>query len=163
MKKFVLLVCLFLIPLTLASETQRRFKVLVYVIESKVGDDPNIRNLLETNFKRAFHLLGDVDIVEEEGVVIDKDWHFEFEVCYLEDKFTDGVRTGQLSIADVFYERIPRSYFKADRYLQLLGIPVYPRRLGVASCPRFRIEEYCIKRVNEIDREVLAPIRKLLR
>ena len=158
MKKLVLLVCLFLIPLTLVSETQHRFRVSVYVIEAKDGDDPHIRTFLEKYLKKAFSSLEDVDIVES-----DEAWHFEFEVCYLENNSTDGRKTGDLSIADVFYERIPHSYFKAERYLDLLGSPVYSRRLGVAFCPRHRVEAYCAERVKEIDKEVLTPIRELLR
>ena len=48
------------LPLTLASQTQIRFKVYVGVD----GDDAHINNVLENHLKREFRLLGDVDIVE---------------------------------------------------------------------------------------------------
>ena len=66
MKKFVLLVSLLLIPLTLASETQRRFRIFVHVFEAKQSDlyDTYTRDFLETKLKKEFRSLEDVDIVD---------------------------------------------------------------------------------------------------
>ncbi len=157
-KKFVLFVCLFLMPLTLVSETQHRFRVFLHVFEAEADDDPYIRKILETNLKKELRLLEDVDIVD-----IDEDWHFILDVHCIENKFTSGRKTGQLSIAEGFYERVPRSYFKADRYPHFRQPPVYAHRLGVASCPRDRLEAYCVDIVGAVDKEFLTPIRELLR
>ena len=81
MKKFVLLVCLFLIPLTLVSETQHRFRVVINVFEGKQGDvnDAFVKEFLEVRLKKEFYLLEDVDIVE-----LNDEWHFEFWICYMQ-------------------------------------------------------------------------------
>ena len=158
MKKFVLLVCLFLIPLTLASETQHRFRIHVYVYEEKQGDDPHIRTYLETRLKRAFRLLEDVDIVKA-----DADWHFVFDVCYLQNTFADGRKTGLLSIADGFSEKVPPYYFKTGHSSPYRFPPVYTRHLGVASASRHELNGYCAERVREINKDILTPIRELLR
>ena len=158
MKKFILLVCLFLIPLTLVSETQHRFKIYVHVYKAEADDDPHIRKVLDNTLKRELLSLGDVDIVR-----LDEAWHFILDVHCIEEKFTSGRKTAELSIAEGFYERVPRSYFKPDRYYDLPQPPVYAHRLGVASCPRFRLEAYCIDVVGAIDKEFLTPIRELLR
>ena len=157
MKKFVL-ICLFLMPLTLVSETQHRFRVFVHVFEAEAGDDPHIRKILETNLKRELRLLEDVDIVD-----LDEDWHFILDIHCIENKFASDRKTGQLSIAEGFYERVARSYFKVDRYPHLRQPPVYVHRSGVASCPRDRLEAYCVDVVGAIDKEFLTPIRELLR
>lgn len=111
MQKFFLLVCLFLIPLTLASETQRRFRVFVNVFEGKLGDvqDDFIKEYLEVKLKKEFHLLEDVDIVE-----INDEWHFEFWICYMQNMFRDGRKTGNISIGYGLAERVPIAYFKGD-------------------------------------------------
>ena len=158
MKKLVLLVCLFLMPLTLVSETQHRFKVYVHVFEAEADDDPHVRKNLENNIKRELLSLGDVDIVR-----LDEAWHFILNIHCIEAKFTSGRKTGELSIAEAFYERVPRSYFKADRYFDLPQPPVYAHRLGVAACTRDSLEAYCVEVVEAIDKEFLTPIRELLR
>lgn len=160
MKKVVLLGCLFLIPLTLASETQRRFRIAVHVFEGKDGDkqDIYIKKILQTNFEREFNLLEDVDVVQ-----IHENWHFEFEIICLQNQYTNGLRTGILSIADGFYERVPQTYFKADQYPAMFRVPVFPHHLGVGSSRISQLDQYCIQRVAEIDKEVLTPKRILFK
>ena len=70
------------LPLTLASQTQKRFKVAVYVAQ---GEDAHTTNTLESHLKRALRLLRDVDIVE-----VDKNWQFVLTIQYLECEFMDG-------------------------------------------------------------------------
>ena len=158
MKKFVLLVCLFLMPLTLVSETQHRFRVFVDVRGNGEGDNPHIRNILETRLKKELRLLGDVDIVEW-----DEEWHFILDVFFAQNKFTSGTEMEWISIAEGFYQRVPRSYFRADRYSDLLFPPVYLDGLGVAFYKIDRLEAYCVKLVGHIDKEEFTPIRELLR
>lgn len=59
--KFFVAFLMILLPLTLASEAQHRFKVYV-----KVGDDGHNKhavNTIESHLKRELRLLGDVNIV----------------------------------------------------------------------------------------------------
>lgn len=163
MKKLVLLVCLFLIPLTLVSETQHRFRIAVHVFIGKHGDvhDTYVKDFLETRLKKELHILGDVDVVE-----LAEGWHFALEITYFQHTLTDGRKTGWISIADGFYEGIPHSYFKVDRYHDLRGIPIYLggfSGLGVSLYQRDELNQYCVKRVEAIDKTVLTPIRELLR
>ena len=72
MKKLVLIFCLVMLPLTLASDTQHRFKVYVDV----GGDDQEAVNTIEIHLKRELRLLGDVDIVGK----ADDDWRYIIEV-----------------------------------------------------------------------------------
>ena len=164
MKKFVLLVCLFLMPLTLASETQRRFSVYVYVAEGKHSDfyDTYVKDYLETKLKKELRLLGDVDIVEVDEFGVNRDWHFTLNVCPYQHTFRDGSKTGLLSLANGFYERVPASYFKGNRYPEREHPPVYTHRLGIACYDRDDLDDYCVWLVDEINKEVLAPIRELL-
>ena len=155
MKKLVLLVCLLLIPLTLVSETQRRFRVFVY---ADTGGDADIQKILETHLKRELRVFGDVDIVEVEAGGINGDWHYVLAICYLEQERLDS-----FSLAYAFYERIPRSYFKANRYPERDRPPLYTRQLGVAYSDKARIDACCEWVVGEFEKEVLIPIRALLR
>lgn len=93
------------LPLTLASQTENRFKVAVGVF----GEDTHITNVLESGLKREFRLLGDVDIVEP-----DANWQFILTTQYLECEFMDGRKTGHIALATVFNEKIPDFYFKAN-------------------------------------------------
>ena len=99
MKKFVLLVSLLLIPLTLASETQRRFRIFVHVFEAKQRDlyDTYTRDFLETKLKKEFRSLEDVDIVEVDEYKVSPNWHFTLQVCYLQHTFTDNSDTTKTS------------------------------------------------------------------
>lgn len=151
------LICVMLVvflPLTLASQTQMRFKVYVDVD----GDDAHINNVLESNLKREFRLLGDVDIVES-----DEDRHFICLTRCLTHNFKDGRKTGRVSLASVFYERIPDSYFKTARLADLKSWPVYPDSPSVATYDIDNLDKYCVNEVGSIDKNNLAPIRKLLR
>ncbi|MCG9131508.1 hypothetical protein J5I95_07500 [Candidatus Poribacteria bacterium] len=152
------LICVMLVvflPLTLASQTQKRFKVCVNVY----GDDAQITNTLESNLKREFRLLGDVDIVD-----FDENWHFVYSTSYLEAKFKDGRKRGYVAIASVWYERVPDSYFKVDRLAQLKGQPVYSSRSpGAALYDTDILDKHCVWTVGNVDKVYLTPVRKLLR
>lgn len=165
MKKVVLLTCMFLIPLTLASETQRRFRVFVNVIESKNADvyDTYIKEFLEVRLKKEFYLLQDVDVVDVDQVRFGADWDFVLSICYLQHVFFDGDKTGQISLANDLSERVPRSYFKDNLYPVRDRAPVYATHLGISLYSRESLDEYCIWLVGGIDKEVFTPIRELLR
>ena len=166
MKKFVLLVSLLLIPLTLASETQRRFRIFVHVFEAKQSDlyDTYTRDFLETKLKKELRSLEDVDIVDVDEYKVSPNWHFALQVCYLQNTFTDNSETKrQFAIAFDFSERVPLSYFKGNRYPESNRSPVYTHFLGIDYREINQLDHYCSWVVSEMDKKVLAPRRKLIR
>ena len=165
MKKLVLLVCLFLLPLTLTSETQHRFRVFVHVFESQQSNlyDKYTRDFLETKLKKQLHLLEDVDIVEADEYRVSPNWHFSLQVCYLQNTFIENSKTKrQFAIAFEFSERVPLSYFRGDRYPDSNRTPVYTHFLGIDSRDIEQLDHYCIWVVDEMDKKVLTPRRKLI-
>ena len=158
MNKLVLLVCLFLIPLTLASETQRRFKVYVNVLKAVADDDPHVGETLANHIKRELLSLEDVDLVRA-----DQYWDFMLEIIYLQHKITDGRNTGGLSLTEGYYQRIPHYYFKPDRLRDMTFQPVYVHRLGLALYQRKDLKKYCVEVVDNTNKEFLTPLRELLR
>ena len=116
MKRSFLILSILLMPLTLASETQNRFRICILVD----GEDTHISNVLEIHLKREFRLLGDVDIVE-----LDENWRFILSIKYIEIEFKDRRKTGSVALADVFNQRLPAS-FLVDHYPAALRPPVLP-------------------------------------
>ena len=164
MKKFVLIACLLLIPLTLASETQRRFQIAVAVFKGMHDDvhDAYVKDYLQTRLKKELQGLDAVDIVD-----INERWHFALVTTYFQHTLTEGnQKTGWISIADVFFEQIPPSFFRPEKYPKLRGIPVYLggyTDVGVSLYQREKLNEYCHDRVQAIETQILSPIRHLLR
>ena len=154
MKNSICVVLMVFLPLTLASQTQKRFRVTVFV----TGDDVHTTNVLESHLKRELRILGDVDIVD-----IDENWHFVLAIQYLECDFMDGRKTGHVALASIFLDRIPDFYFKADRLVNLKRQPVYAEFPAVAYYNRNTLDKYCIRTIGSIDKNHLTPIRKLLR
>lgn len=166
MKKFVFLLCLFLIPLTLVSETQHRFRIFVHVFEAKKSDlyDDYTRGFLETKLKKELRLLGDVDIVELAEYTATANWHFTLEVSYLQNTFRDNSgRQRQFAIAFIFSERVPLSYFKGNLYPVNIRLPVYNHFLGIDYRDISELDHYCAWVVSEMDKNFLAPRRKLIK
>ena len=166
MKKFILLVSLLLIPLTLASETQRRFRIFVHVFEAKQSDlyDSYTRDFLETKLKKEFRSLEDVDIVEIDEYKVSPNWHFALQVSYLQNTFTENSETKrQFAIAFDISERVPLSYFKGNRYPESHRSPVYTHFLGIDYRDINQLDHYCSWVVSEMNKNVLAPRRKLIR
>ena len=166
MKKVVLLVCLFFIPLTLVSETQHRFRVFVHVFEAKQADlyDTYTKDYLETKLKKELLLLEDVDIVEFNEYRFSPNWHFSLQVCYLQNTFTDNSDTKRgFAIAFNFSERVPLSYFKGNRYPESNRSPIYTHYLGIDYRDINQLDHYCAWVASEMDKKVLAPRRKLIR
>lgn len=144
---YVLLVVF--LPLTLASDTQHRFKVYVDVD----GDDETITSLLTSHLKRELRALGDVDIVGYDG-----GWIFAFRVFYLEQKTKGGVKTGYLSIAYITETRVSPSFFKDD--ISRLKV-VYPGRLGAATWAKERVQELCISITGDFNDDTLDFVRSI--
>ena len=162
MKKFVLLLCLLLIPLTLASETQRRFRIFVHVFEAKQNDlyGTYTRDFLETKLKKELHLLGDIDIVEKDEYRVSPNWHFSLQVCYLQNTFIDNSKTKrQFAIAFDFSERVPLSYFKGNHYPESNRSPVYTHFLGIDYRDINQLDHFCTWVAGEMDKKVLEPRR----
>lgn len=155
MRNLICVMLVVLLPLTLASQTQKRFKVAVFVAQ---GDDVHITNTLESHLKRELRLLGDVDIVE-----FDEFWHFTLYVNFFEIEFKDGSKTGYVALASVFYQKIPYTYFKVDRLADLLRESVYIQAPNPAYYHRDNLDKYCVGTVGDIDKNHLAPIRRSLR
>lgn len=122
------------------------------------NDDAQITSDLESNLKREFRLLGNVDIVE-----FDEFWHFTLYVNFFEIEFKDGRKTGYVALASVFYQKIPHTYFKVDRLADLLREPVYIQAPNPAYYHRDNLDKYCVGTVGDIDKNHLAPIRRSLR
>ena len=153
MRNLICVVLVVFLPLTLASQTQKRFRVTVFV----TGEDVHTTNILESHLKRELRILGDVDIVD-----IDENWHFVLAIQYLEYDFMDGRKTGYVALAYIFLERISDFYFQADRLVNLKRQPVYAELPGVAYYNRDTLDKYCVGTIGSIDKNHLAPIRKLL-
>ena len=164
MKRFVLITCLLLIPLTLASETQRRFRIAVGVFKGKHDDvhDAYVKDYLQTRLKKELQGLDDVDSVD-----MNESWHFALVISYFQHTLTEGnQKTGWISIADVFFEQIPPSFFGPEQKPKLRGIPVYLggfTDIGVSLYQRDKLNEYCQDRVETSDTQILSNIRPLLR
>jgi hypothetical protein len=100
MKRFFAVFLICLIPLTLASDTQHRFKVCVNV--EAEDDDKMEGQIIGSHLKRELRALGDVDIV-----MADDDWEFRILVKALGHERVDGGKTPHMSIATAFHNRVP--------------------------------------------------------
>ena len=138
MKKLVLIFCLVMLPLTLASDTQHRFKVYVDVS----GDDKQVVNTIESHLKRELRLLGDVDIVGK-----DDDWEYIIGIFVLEIKWKDGTTTGSFAIAIYDAIRLPKYMYKDPKDYESWKaiLNVEP---SVAYYPKERLHEYCINKAG---------------
>ena len=106
MKKLVQLLCLFTLPLTLASDTQHRFKVYVTVS----GDDINATNFIENHLKRELRILGDVDIVG-----VHDNWGYIIDFNVMSIDLTDGRKSGNFAISSYHASRLGEHLFKNSR------------------------------------------------
>lgn len=149
MKKLVLLCCIFLIPLTLASETQHRFKVSVRVD----GGDEQAVNTIESHLKRELRLLGDVDIVRRFD-----DWEHIIEIYVMTIQFKNGTETGHYAISTYTATRVKEDRFKdSDTYK--VYRPTFNGVLGTAHYTRNSLHEFCINLVGDFDKDTLELYR----
>ncbi len=143
MRNLVSVMLIVLLPLTLASDTQHRFKVYVSVD----GDDETTTGLLTSHLKRELRALGDVDIVGWDG-----DWEFRIAAVYHEIKTKGGVKTGNLSIAHTYQARVPKHFLKD--YVHYIKA-VYPGFLGAAHWPKDNLQEWCVYAAGNFNDDTL--------
>ena len=151
MRNLLCLILVVFLPLTLASQTQHRFKV--YVDVSGDGDDEQAVRTVESHLKRELRLLGDVDIVGESD-----DWRFRIDIFMITLNYLDGAKTGYSAIGTHYSIRLhewhymnPTSY-KTIRATQN-GV------LGAAYYDTQNLPKFCINHVNRFDKQRLAPRR----
>lgn len=139
MKNLVCLVFMVLLPLTLASETQHRFKVYVYV----GGKDETTTNLISSYLKRELRTLGNVDVI---GYL--DDWRYRLDVVYVEILTKDGANTGKLAIASMMQKKVEKFYLK-DNFSNIKV--VFPGHLGASYWNRDDLQEWCISEVADFN------------
>ncbi|MCY4570166.1 MAG: hypothetical protein OXD49_17910 [Candidatus Poribacteria bacterium] len=146
-------ICIFLIvclPLTLASETQHRFKVYVSVD----GDNESVTTLLSSHLKRELRALGDVDVVR-----YNDNWEYYINIVYFEIKTVSGAKTGDLAIAQYIARRVPK--FAFTELASRTTIAVYPGTgtLGVSHWKTENLQEWCISTVGRFNDQKLEDAR----
>ena len=152
MKRFLAVFLIFLIPLTLASDTQHRFKVYVDVN----GNDDQAVDTIEAHLKRELRLLGDVDIVDMNG-----DWEFILEIFVMAHERIDGIKSGNYVIGTYNAARLNEHFFKKPTDYVL-----YPTIFGVLGAAYYSTEnlhKFCINYVNSFDKQQLKVPRGTFR
>lgn len=129
------------LPLTLASETQHRFKVYVRVDR----DDRQAVNTIESHLKGELRLLRDVDIVGERD-----NWEYIIENFVLTLEFEDGRKTGYFAIATHYAIRLVER-IKADQGLfqEIIPRTDIPKRTDLGDIPRYDAPENKIQFYGE--------------
>ena len=150
MRNLIYVMLIVLLPITLASQTQHRFKVYVAVD----GDDETTTGLLTSHLKRELRALGDVDIVRYAD-----DWEFVIRVTYLERETKGGVKTGHLSIADTMEVRIPKFNLKDN--VNDVKVVLFPGNLGVAYWNKDNLQAWCISRAGSFNDDYLEVARSI--
>lgn len=149
MRNLISVMLMVLLPLTLASDTQHRFKVYVEVD----GDHKTTTGLLTSHLKRELRALEDVDIVGYAD-----DWEYAIRVSYLEHETKGGVKTGDLSIAYIREIRVPKFNLKDD--INDIKM-VLPGKLGVAHWTKDNLQEWCILKVGHFNDDYLELRRSI--
>lgn len=155
MKKFVTLFCVLMIPLTLTSDTQHRFKVYVQVY----GEDKQAVSTIESHLNRELRLLGDVDVVGE-----DEDWELILDVISMAIKYKDGSETGSFVIGTydaIRFREVDPDYKNPRDFKEL--IPTFAGTVAVAHSTREKLPEFCIQHVNDFDKKYLTLFRNNLK
>ena len=152
MRNLICVVLVVFLPLTLASETQHRFKVHVNV--GGDGDNEQAVNTVESHLKRELRLLGDVDVVGRED-----DWGYIIQVYVLTMKTTDGRLSGGFALGTHEAYRLHESYYKSPEHYKILqatggGI------IGAGYMPRYEdLPMFCINYVSAFDKSKLSLMR----
>ncbi len=149
----IILLAVILIPLTLASDTQRRFKVHVTVQED---DSTDVDERLEAFVKRELRALGDVDIVGKES-----DWDRIVAYSILEITFKDGRKTGDLAIASCCYIPLTKAALRdgADNVFTGSLRPVLWNYPSAAYWTVDNLHGFAIQNVAGIDKGHFEPSR----
>ena len=153
MKKLMFVLCLFVFPLTLASDTQTRYNVHVSV----EGEDRQAVREIEIYLKRELRLLGDVNIVDW-----DDDWKYVINVFALTLETADGRETGNYAIAHYTGYRLAKFHYRLSTGHQLFP-SVHDIRLGASYYSRKTLPEYCIVTVGSFEKNILEIARKVNR
>ena len=151
MKKLVLMLCIFMLPLTLASDTQHRFKVCVQV----GGNNKQVNNLIFNRLTRQLRLLEDVDVV---GLL--EDWKYIIAVSTKEVILKDSTKTGRFAIAHNFHEKVPGDFLRVNLKIHPHAA-VYFAVPGVSVWNRDNLHEYCISLVSNFEEDKLEMPRLL--
>ena len=153
MKNLISVILMVFLPLTLASDTQLRFKVYVSVS----GDNETITTILTSHLKRELRALEDVDIVG-----IDDDWTYVIGVTYVEGELKGGVKTGQLSFAYDMAIRVPKFFFN-DAFQDTVAVEYSHSRLGVSIWDKDNLQEWCLSVAGSFNDLYLEIARSLSR
>ena len=154
MKKLTLIISLFIISLTLASDTQYRFKVYVSVS----GDDEQAVQTIDSYIKRELRLLGDVDIVGEKD-----DWEYIIGIFVSQLENKDGRKSGKYTIANYSGIRLGNwHYALPNGFKDVPSVAYSTLRLGAAYYSKDSLHEYCIRIVGGFDKDKLQWFRSIL-
>ena len=142
--KFFVTFLVMLLPLTLASETQHRYKVYVDV----TGDEHNKHavNTVESHLKRELRLLGDVDIVGEND-----SWAYIIEMFVLTMTSKDGRKTENFAIATRWAERLIEDVYKYPTAYKTIQATCFGT-LGAAYYSGENLPRFCVNYVNDFDK-----------
>ena len=143
----------FSLQLTLASDTQHRFRVYVDIS----GDDEQAVNAIETYLKRELRLIDDVDVVSE-----DDDWKYIVNVFVMALLRKDGTKTGNFVIASYKAIRLEKDAYRNPETAEILK-PTFDGTLSAAYFSRENLHEYCIRHVGAFDKSYLEVIRRAFR
>ncbi len=153
MKTFVTLFCVLMIPLTLASNTQHRFKVYVHVY----GDDNQAISTIESHLKRELRLLGDVDVVgRNDG------WEFILGVAVMGVQFKDGRKSGSFAIGTYTANRLHALYYISRESYQIMQA-TWGGTVATAYFHDSDLPQFCIQHVNNFDKDRLESTRKFIK
>ena len=104
MKKLFLLVCLFLMSLKLASDTQHRYKV---AISLSFAEELNKR-ILSSYLKRELRSLGDVDIVS-----VNEEWNYIIKITGFETQYkSTGMESGDIVMSWIALKAIDKNILR---------------------------------------------------
>ena len=151
MRNLICVVIMVFLPLSLASDTQHRFKVHVRV----TIDDETTKSIFSSYVKRELRSLGDVDIVG-----VGDEWEYMLDFVAIEQTYASTDRkTGTISIAWNVYKSASHLldessglYFHGDVVFQPL------LRLRVNSTEN--LDSSCKEIVAQFDTKNLEVIRE---
>ena len=145
MRNLIYVVLVMFLPLTLASETQHRFKINVEI----TIEDESTKSVFLSYVNRELRSLGDVDVVGK----IDE-WMYELAIVAIEPKYVStGMKTGQITIAWTGYELVSPS-LKSDSWIWR------PETLSLKYWKTENLDNICKEIVAQFDTKYLEKARK---
>lgn len=116
--------------------------------------DTDIDERLDAFLKREFRALGDVDIVN-----INDDWSFICLYNILENKYKDGTKTGQVTLAVGWFSSVPEDNLKIGSYMGFSDKALYYISVHPAYWSVDNLHEFAIQDVADINRRTLEMRR----